>query len=590
MSCFVGIDLGTTNSSVSYFDPETESLVQYKIHQLVSEGLLDARDILPSVLYCPIEGEFAEGDLDLPWEKNPTWIVGEMAKRQWSRAGQRIVHSAKSWLCHGSLGGKDPILPFQSSMEGKISAYDSTLKILSHIKSSWNYDALHDLVPGRLEELDVVVTIPASFDPAARELTLEAARDAGLASIRLLEEPQAALYSWLEAQDEDWRENLQVGQRILVCDVGGGTTDFSLMEAVDEEGTLELRRVAVGNHILLGGDNMDLALSYLLKGRLEEQNQNPDDGQMASLLSQAREAKEEILSSSKEEVQVVLTGSGSSLFASSMETYLKKEDIETVILIGFFTPCEFGEKPLEQRSAGLREVGLGYAQDPLILKHLSQFLSQNLNEDGEGFPSTLLFNGSMFQAPLLRDGILQTLNQWSVQKRSEEFQLLGGSDFPLAVSRGAAYYCWVSQGEGIRIKASLPYSYYIGVEKAQMAIPGVKPQLSLLCIAPYGMEEGTEVRLDHELFYLVHGENVQFRLFRSPVRKDEVGSRTEFKQEEFEEISCLEKELEADSQTQYVPVEIETSATEIGTLEVWCQASGASEGKWKLEFHVRDQS
>ena len=252
MSCFVGIDLGTTNSSVSYFDPETDSLVQYKIHQLVSEGLLDARDILPSVLYCPVEGEFSEGDLNLPWEKNPSWIIGEMARRQWSRAGQRIVHSAKSWLCHGSLGGQEPILPFQTSMEAKISAYEATLKILTHIKNSWDYDALLEKVPGKLDELNVVVTIPASFDPAARELTLEAAKEAGLTNIRLLEEPQAALYSWLEAQDDDWRASLEVGQRILVCDVGGGTTDFSLIEAVDEDGNLELRRVAVGNHIQIG--------------------------------------------------------------------------------------------------------------------------------------------------------------------------------------------------------------------------------------------------------------------------------------------------------------------------------------------------
>ncbi|MBT3784931.1 Hsp70 family protein [bacterium] len=590
MSCFVGIDLGTTNTSVTYLDPETGSLTQYKIHQMISEGLMDARDILPSVLYTPADGEFSEGDLDLPWEKSPSWIVGEMARRQWSRAGHRVVHSAKSWLCHGALGGKDPILPFKSTIEDKVSAYEATLKIISHLKSSWNYDALHERVPARLEELDVVVTIPASFDPAARELTLEAAREAGLEKLRLLEEPQAALYSWLQDQSQDWRENLQVGNRILVCDVGGGTTDFSLIEAVDEEGHLALRRVAVGNHILLGGDNMDLALAHLLRARLEENEQKPDDLQFGSLLGQAREAKEEILSGSKEEVHVVLTGSGSSLFASSMETHLRREDLETVVLQGFFSPCELSDLPASSRAAGLREVGLAYAQDPSILKYLAQFLSQTLSGNGEDFPTTILFNGSMFQASLLQEKILSTLNSWSVANRGEEFQLLGGIEFPLAVSRGAAYYSWVSQGEGIRIKASLPYSYYIGVEKAQMAIPGMKPELSLVCTAPYGMEEGTSAHLDGELFYLVHGENVQFRLFRSPVRRDELGTRTDFTQDEFEEISCLEKELAADSQTEFVPVELESVATEIGTLEVWCQGAGATQEKWKLEFHVREQS
>ena len=583
---FVGIDLGTTNSSVAYSQAEDSqsTIEQYKIHQLVSEGLVDALEVLPSLIYIPSERDFPEGSLELPWDDTPNVIIGEMARREWSRAGYKVVHSAKSWLCHNSVDPKESILPFKSVLdaEKKVSAFEATRLILGHIKDSWNHDVSVGVLDSLLEEQSIVITIPASFDPAARDATLEAARSIGLQNVLLLEEPQSALYSWIESQGDNWRENLEVGKSILVCDIGGGTTDFSLMKTVDEEGTLGFKRIAVGNHILLGGDNMDLALSHILRAKLKESGQTPDEKQFSSLQAQAREAKELILSGEQDEVKVVLAGSGSSLFASSMETVLTRSEVDKIVLDGFFASVDYGERPRQNRGLGLRDMGLHYATDAAIFKHLAQFLGSQ-DEDFHK-PDLLLFNGSMFRAEILRDRVREVLSTWP----GDEVNELESRDFRLAVSRGATYYSRVSSGEGIRIKASLAYSYYVGVEKAEMAIPGLEPELSLLCIAPHGTEEGSRIRFEEESFYLVTGETSQFRLFRSAFRHDSLGQRLNHNEEEFEEVSSLEKALEAGDGEQYIPVVIETDVTEIGTLDLFCASIKEGDKRWKLEFQVRD--
>lgn len=585
---FVGIDLGTTNSSVAYSraNDNQAAIEQYKIHQLISEGLVDAREVLPSLIYIPSERDFPVGSLELPWSENPSVIIGEMARREWSRAGYRVVHSAKSWLCHTSVDPKDHILPFKSPLEPehKLSAFEATRLILNHIKESWNYDYLEGLLEGPLEEQNIVITIPASFDPAARDATLEAAKSTGLKTVLLLEEPQAALYSWIENQGENWRESMEVGKSILVCDIGGGTTDFSLMRTVDEQGTLGFQRIAVGNHILLGGDNMDLALSHVLRGKLKEAGHSPDEKQFSSLQAQAREAKERILSDGDEQAKVVLAGSGSSLFSNSMETILTRAEVVNVVLDGFFARADSSDRPRQNRVLGLRDAGLHYAADAAIFKHLAQFLGSQNDEFHK--PDLLLFNGSMFAAEILRERVREVLGDWI----EADIRELNSRDFRLAVSRGATYYSRVACGEGIRIKASLAYSYYVGVEKAEMAIPGMEPELSLLCIAPYGTEEGSSIRLTEESFYLVTGETSQFRLFRSAFRHDSLGQRLDYNVDEFEEVSSLEKSLETDADDQYIPVLIETDVTEIGTLDLFCAAIKESDKRWKLEFQVRDAS
>jgi hypothetical protein len=585
----IGIDLGTTNTSVCY--TKGEGFQQYLIHQLVSEGLVDARAVLPSVVYIPAEDEFSKEDVALPWEDDDGVIVGEMAKRQSVRAGYRVVSSAKSWLCHTGIDRRAANLPWGADIKGKLSAFDVTVKILEHIRNSWNHDFKKGLLEGSMEDQQIVISVPASFDPAARELTTAAATAAGFVNLRLIEEPQAALYAWIEEQGENWREELEVGKRIFVCDVGGGTTDFSLMEAEDESGTLALRRVAVGNHILLGGDNMDLALAHLLKKRLQDSGSNPDERQWNNLVSQARDAKEELLTGNKDKVEIVLTGSGSGLFRSAMKTELTKEDVSNTILSGFFADCALSDRPKQLMSGGLREIGLNYARDAAVLKHIAAFLCAQ--EGGFVKPDYILFNGSMFAAGILRERIIGNIDKWGGEN---QLKALVSRDFSLSVSRGACYYGRVAEGDGIRIKASLPFSYYIGVEKSCMAVPGVEPELSLLCIAEHGMEEGSSLNISDKSFYLVFGETVQFRLFRSPFRKDRVGFEIDESADSFEEVTNLEKTLElADSAQEpengvkHVAVNLESCATEVGTLDVFCIDGTDQKKRWKLEFDVRVQ-
>lgn len=579
----IGIDLGTTNSSVAYSEVGDPTIHEYLIHQLNSEDLLVQKPVLPSVIYLPAKNEFSEDSIKLPWASDSRYIIGEMAKNQWGRAGYRVVHSAKSWLCHKGIDRRKAVLPFGSEIDDKISSFEATFMILNHIKDSWNHDYKNGKLKGLFEDQKIVITVPASFDPAARDLTIEAALEAGYDDVGLIEEPQAAFYSWIESHGTDWRDHLEIGKKILVCDVGGGTTDFSLIESTQQEGNLSLQRISVGSHILLGGDNMDLALAHFLNKKLKDEGKNPDQKQFSTLLSQARDAKEQILSEHKESVDIVLAGSGSSLFASSMNVTLNKSDVNNLLLDGFFVPCEKGVKATKKRQIGFRQVGLDYAFDPAILRHLSEFLS---NQDG-GFllPDYILFNGSMFQAEVLKNKIMEGLKSWGC----DDLKVLEGNQFTLAVSKGASYFSALSDGGGIRIKASLPFSYYIAVEKPQMAVPGMEPELSMVCIAPRGLEEGQAVTLDDQELYLVTGENIQFRLFRSHIRKDQEGAIIDFNDSDFEELSSVEKTLDAVDEQRFIPVNLVTTATEIGTLDLYCNDVEGTNEKWKLEFNVREE-
>jgi molecular chaperone DnaK (HSP70) len=577
----VGIDLGTTNCSVSYRKSDEEKYHQYGIHQLVGEKHLEQKHILPSFVYLPGKNDFQAEDIATPWDESPACVIGEMAKKQMERAGYRVIGSAKSWLCHSGVDRKGNNLPWGSEIDEKLSAFEATKLILSHIRESWNYDVIQEVLEEEIEKQNVVITVPASFDPAARELTMEAAKEAGFEQITLLEEPQAAFYSWLENAGDTWRDSLEIGKTVLVCDIGGGTTDFSLIKTEDDGGNLSLRRIAVGNHILLGGDNMDLALAYMAKQKLEDKGQKVDSKQWNSVISQAREAKEMVLSGKSDSKEIVVAGSGSSLFKSSSKTTLEKAEIEQVILNGFFVSCGLNDRPTKTMSAGLREIGLNFAQDAAIMKHLAEFLD---HQDVK--PDYILFNGSMFQSEILREKIMDCLNSWM---DDAEVKVVDSSDYALAVSNGAAYYSSVVSGEGIRIKASLPFSYYIGVQKAQMAIPGMTPELSMLCIAPKGMEEGENVELPDEQFYLIRGEQTIFRLFRSPWREDEKGSRIDQKDDEFEEISSLEQTMEqSEGKSAHVPVTLKSKATEVGTIEMYCVPSEGAEEEIKLQFDVRE--
>ena len=470
------------------------------------------------------------------------------------------------------------------------------------MRQAWDYQQQQLGSNLSLTDQEILLTVPASFDMAARDLTMKAAELAGLHNVTLLEEPQAAFYSWIESQGETWRKQVTVGDLILVCDVGGGTTDFSLIAVSEEKGELVLNRVAVGEHILLGGDNMDLALARLLQLRLQERGTKIDNWQLQSLWYRCRIAKERLLSDTNlDKEPVTILGKGTGLVGGTITTELNRVDIEQILLQGFFPDCQYTDMPAKQRRVGLQEIGLPYAADPAVTKHLAKFLSQQAREDTENYqirrsadgfacPTAILFNGGVMKADILRQKVVATLNNWLAQAGFEPVKELYSADLDTAVARGATYYGQARQGRGVRIRGGANRTYYIGIESAMPAIPGFPAPLKALCVVPFGMEEGTSAQIPNQEFGLVVGEPAEFRFLSSNTRKKDIaGTLIEDWGDEIQELSPLEITLEIPGQEDNVlPVELESRMTEIGTLEVWC-VSRDDQHKWKLEFNVRER-
>ena len=449
---------------------------------------------------------------------------------------------------------------------------------------------------------EVFLTIPASFDEEARELTLRAAEQAGLKNVTLLEEPQAAFYAWIESQGERWRKQVKVGDLILVCDVGGGTTDFSLITVSEREGELSLNRVAVGDHILLGGDNMDLALARLLQKRLEDEGHRIDTWQLHALWHQCRIAKEKMFANPKSQKEpVTLLGKGTKLVGGTIKTELTRDDITEVLVDGFFPQTASDSVPARQRRIGFQELGLPYAADPAITKHLARFLSRQAADSPEGesirrgpsgltSPTHVLFNGGVMKADILRNRLVAVVNDWLSEEGFEPLKELAAPDLDHAVARGAVYYGKAKRGRGVRIRSGSPRTYYIGIESAMPAVPGLEAPLKALCVVPFGMEEGTSAEISDREFGLVVGEPAEFRFLSSTTRKqDKIGSLNEDWGDEIQELSPMEVTLKLDGQEDTVlPVKIETRVTEIGTLELWC-VSRDGDHRWKLEFNIRER-
>ena len=472
---------------------------------------------------------------------------------------------------------------------------------MTHLREAWNHT--HPDAP--FDEQDVTVTIPASFDPAARELTAEAAQAAGYARMTLLEEPQAALYSWIQKSGGQWRKQVKVGDIILVVDVGGGTTDLSLIAVVEREGNLELHRVAVGEHILLGGDNMDLALAHVVARKLAEQGTQADPWQLRALTYACRSAKETLLTRDDlDAAPLVVPSRGSKLIGGSIRTELTRAELTQTILEGFFPQVESAARPMSRARAGLTQLGLPYAQDAAVTRHLAAFLSRQVGaladlegvqlEQKEGatflHPTAVLFNGGVFKSALLVERILQTLNGWLAAEGAPAARLLEGADLDLAVARGAAYYGYVRRGKGVRIRGGTARAYYVAVESAMPAVPGLEPPIQALCVAPFGMEEGTDAELPAQEFGLVVGEPVHFRFFGSSVRRqDQVGTLLDFwAPDELQELEEIEATLPPEGRTpgEIVAVKLHARVTEAGTLELEAVPRGSSE-RWKVEFDVR---
>jgi hypothetical protein len=449
--------------------------------------------------------------------------------------------------------------------------------------------------------------VPASFDANARELTREAALAAGLPeAMVLLEEPQAAVYAWLGDTGERWRRQLKLGDVLLVCDVGGGTTDLTLIRVGEENGELILDRVAVGNHLLVGGDNMDLALAHAAAAAFQQKGVPLDPWQSVALWHSCRVAKENLLSAKPPKKHpVTVLGRGSRLIKGTISIDLERQAAEELLLEGFFPLCDISDRPARRRVSGFQEIGLPFESDTAITRHLANFLTAHGAEGQPIRPTHVLFNGGVFKAGVMRDRLLQALGKWGTEAAapgkkaqapttaSAPPQVLAGADLDHAVARGAAFYGLTKLGQGVRIRGGAARSYYVGIESAGLAIPGAPRPLRALCVVPIGMEEGTETDVPSGEIGLVVGEPAQFRFFNSAVRKqdrpgDLLGA---WDDQELAEADPLETTLSAadDADEGYVPVKFRSRITELGMFELWCIRTG-SDQKWKLEFSVRENA
>jgi len=606
----LGIDLGTSNSAAALAPVEDGGVEILAIPQIVGANRVGEQPTLPSALYLPHPDEFPAGSFPLPWDAAGAAraIVGQFARDHGAQVPDRLVTSAKSWLSNLHIDPRQPALPWGSEIaEGKLSAFECSRRYLDHLREGALHAARAAGTPFALDEALVVLTVPASFDEVARTLTAEAAEAAGLGKVTLLEEPLAAFYAWMERAGRDWRAQVRPGDIVLVCDVGGGTADFSLIAVGERDGELDLERISVGEHILLGGDNMDLALAHVLRAGLEAEGRSIGAQQLLSLTHAAARAKVAMLDDpALAEVPIALASRGSGLFGGTITTRLDRATLEQVVVDGFFARTAVDDLPRPARRAGLQEFGLPYASDPVISKHLARFLTRSLENVRANpalaervgaqrlggpllAPTVVLFNGGVFKAQPIRARILDLLADWT----GAAPRVLEGAEPDLAVAKGAAAFGRTrASGKGLRIKAGAARSYYIGLESSMPAVPGFTPPLKALCVVPQGMEEGSQLRIDGRDLALITGQPADFRFFASEVRSgDTAGEILPDAERMLQEVSLIEVELPAAPDLpagQPVPVQVEAVVTELGTLELWMKHT-ASDRRWKVEFQVRTE-
>ncbi len=602
----IGFDLGTTNSAVTFVDSQRQPwrIETFPVPQLVAAGQVEARETLPSFHYEPAEGEFSPRMLQLAFhDEPPGYVVGFLARDQGTLVPGRLIASAKSWLCHTGVDRTAAILPWQGAADVmRLSPVEVSARYLGHVRAAW--DAAFPEHP--MAEQDIILTLPASFDEVARELTVKAAAQAGLPRIVLIEEPQAAFYAWIYKHRDDWSERVTAGQKILVCDVGGGTSDFTLIRVRrTDDDRVQFHRVAVGNHLILGGDNFDLALARHIEERLVGEG-GLEPRQWAVLVRSCRHVKEVLLGeNAPESYRAHLPGSGARLVGGGMQVEVSRGEVRDLIVEGFLPGIALDEKPL-RRQSGFQEFGLPYAADPAITRHLAAFLSAHRHvalDDAEAAPAegidparpdVLLFNGGVFASPQLRDRLVTALSRWFAGEGEAAWRpiVLDHDRLDLAVARGAAYYGMVRRGEGVRIAAGLARTYYIGVEAApgEVAAPATaEPQPTALCVVPAGVEPGGEVDLTERAFDLVTSEPVEFPLFVSSTRlTDRPGELIPFDREQMTALPPLRTVLRTRkrSDSPLARVDLHARLTEIGTLDLWLSEK-AGRRTWRLQFDVR---
>ncbi len=586
----IGIDLGTTNSVLAFAPlDEPESLIAVlPIPQLVGPGAIERRLSLPSFLY--LSKSLDDAALQVPGIRNSLGIVGEYARRVASEKPDRVIAAAKSWLCNKRVDRQSPILPWDSSSDvALVSPITATTAFLNHLVDAWHLE-FPDVPFG---EQKVVLTVPASFDLVAREFTKQGAIAAGFPEdFVFLEEPQAALYNWIHAHGQNWRQSLREHDVLLVCDVGGGTTDLTLVEIQSENGELNMNRLAVGSHLLIGGDNMDLTLAHVASTQFAEQGTKLNAWQSVSLWHSCRLAKELLLrgDAAPRSVPLSVLGRGSKLIGGTVTMELERETVQTILVDGFFPKVGRNERPDRDGANGFQEIGLPFETDVAITKHVGAFLADQLRANSPS-PMKLthvLFNGGVFNSDAFRERMLSTLASWSDEGQAPT--VLGGvEDLDQAVACGAAYYAWTKEQGGVRIRGGTARSYYVGIETSGPSIPGMTRPLQALCVVPQGMEEGTQTDVMSRDVGLKVGQRGRFRFFSSTLRKqDRAGTylRT-WDESELEESSPLEVELSASEGEQVVPVRFQSKITELGVFELWCKST-RSDQSWKLELNVRE--
>ena len=583
----VGIDLGTTNSAVAYVDTQSgeRTITSFDIAQLVAEAAVGERPTLPSFLYLAGEHDVAPGGLALPWDAQRDYAVGEFARAQGARVPGRLVSSAKSWLCHGGVDREAAILPWAAA-EGvrKLSPVAASARYLAHLRDAWDQRfAAHPLA-----EQDVVLTVPASFDEVARELTVAAAQQAGLARVTLIEEPQAAFYAWIGAHAADWEDRLRPHQLALVIDVGGGTTDFSLVRIRPDGERLALERLAVGDHILLGGDNIDVALARLLEPRLGEKL----DSQRWHLLTNlCRDAKERLLAETPPDaVPIHLGGRGRAVIGGAVQAELTREEVAGLVLDGFFPLVPADARPRRTPRAGLQEWGLPFAAEAEVSRHLAAFVAQHAGDRmaaGEaalGFPDAVLFNGGALTPAVIRDRLCALLASWN---GGRPLGILDSASLDLAVSRGAAYYGLVRRGLGVRIGGGSPRAFFLGLAPAPDLPAGM---VDAVCLVARGQHEGEQVEIASPQFTVLANRPVSFPLFASSTRLgDAAGAVVRAEHGTLSELPPIRTVLRFGKKlaATELPVHVVAGLTEIGTLEVWCR-SLTTDHRWRLQFSLRE--
>ena len=570
----VGIDLGTSNCAVAYIDPKSGSkapVVDFPIIQAVRPSDIRAVPLLPSAIYLPHADELPQAAYALPWDPMPAHIVGEFGRWQGARVSSRLITSAKSWLSHSAVDRTASILPWSAPADvEKMSPVEASSRLLLHIRDAWNH--AHPDAP--METVEVVITVPASFDEVARALTVTAARRAGFEKFTLLEEPQAAFYDFTAHHRGDLGAALEGVTLVLVVDVGGGTSDFTLVQVGRDQ---SLRRIAVGDHLMLGGDNMDAAIGRRAEEQMTAGGRKLSPTQWSELLQASRAAKESLLSSNAAETyHVSVLAEGGRLIGGSMSAKLSREEVERIVLDGFFTPCDPNDLPRRSTRVALQEFGLPYAQDPAITRQLVGFLQTHA---AAGRPDAILLNGGVFNSPAIASRLVEVISSW--WPGASRIRVLEHDSLELAVARGAAWYGLVRRGMGRRIGGGAAHSFYVGLETKR----GEEAQA--LCLIPRGQEEGETVELGGRTFNLSLGRPVQFPLFTATSDRIERSGEIVRITDDLHALPPIHTVLKsAEAKTGQVPVHLRATLTEIGTLELWC-VSEASNEQWRLEFELR---